>query len=264
MFIALLLFLFVAGLLIDAFFLHLTTKFLKIENTSYKKAIIVIILELIFSIIASIAVSLVLSAFIPLNVEKIIALIASAIILHKLLIKYYQTNLKTNIKIFIIWVIITVILSLLIIIPIRTFVMQPFYIKGAAMEPNFNNNDYTIFKLYDKDYQRKEVVIFKYPAKQEEYFVKRIIGLPGEKIQIKNGGVYLYNASNPNGVKLDEPYLAAETKTYSLNDNILELKANEYYVLGDNRATSKDSSSFGPVNKNLILGKYWFTPLKNK
>ena len=262
MFILLVLILFIIGLLIDAFFLHLTTKLLKIEKTNYKKAVIVTILELVFSIIAGIIVSIIFSSLISLRIQKIIVLIASAFILHKLLVKCYQTNIKTNVKIFIIWVIVTVILSLLIIIPIRALVMQPFYIKGAAMEPNFNNNDYTIFKLYDKNYKRGEVVVFKYPIKQEEYFIKRVIGIPGEKIQIKNGYVYLYNDSNPDGQKLEESYLFPETKTYSLDENILELKNDEYYVLGDNRATSKDSRSFGPVNKDLMLGKYWFTPLK--
>src|SRR3990167_2017222 len=82
-------------------------------------------------------------------------------------------------------------ISLAIIIPIRYYLIQPFYVKGASMEPNF----------YDK-----------------EYLIKRVIGLPGEKVQLKDGFVYIYNQEQSDGFKLEEKYLSPDLRTYGLNE----------------------------------------------
>lgn len=150
-------------------------------------------------------------------------------------------------------------ISLVIIIPIRQFLIQPFYVKGASMEPNFHDHEYLIIDEISyqvKDVKRGEIIVFRYPRNPDEFFIKRVIGLPGEKVQIQEGNVFIYNSANPNGVALDEPYLANETKTYGISDSeIVTLGKDEYYVLGDNRNSSKDSRSFGSVNKNFIIGK---------
>jgi len=163
-----------------------------------------------------------------------------------------------KIFVFIFELIKVVIISLAIIIPIRYFLIQPFYVKGASMEPNFYDRDYLIideisYRLNQP--QRGDIAVFKYPRNPQEYFIKRIIGLPGEKIQIKNGEIYVFNKENLSGVKLNEPYLADGVKTYETNENIVSLDNNEYYVLGDNRNFSKDSRSFGQVNKSFIIGR---------
>lgn len=151
-----------------------------------------------------------------------------------------------------------VVVSLAIIIPVRYYLIQPFYVKGASMEPNFYDKEYLIideisFRL--KNPERGDIVVFKYPRNHEEYFIKRIIGLPGEKVQIKNGVVYIYNEKNPEGLKLEESYLSENDKTYGLNEESVALSLNEYYVLGDNRNFSKDSRSFGAVDEKLIIGR---------
>ncbi|MFH1255515.1 MAG: signal peptidase I [bacterium] len=148
--------------------------------------------------------------------------------------------------------------SLAIIIPVRYYLIQPFYVKGASMEPNFYDKEYLIvdeisFRL--KNPERGDIIVFKYPRNPEEYFIKRIIGLPGEKVQIKNGFVYIYNEKNPEGLKLEESYLPENDKTYGLNEESVTLNSNEYYVLGDNRNFSKDSRSFGAVDGELIIGR---------
>lgn len=151
-----------------------------------------------------------------------------------------------------------VIISLVIIIPIRYFLIQPFYVKGASMEPNFFDHEYLIINEISYRFnkpERGEIVVFRYPRNPQEYFIKRIIALPREKIQIKNGQVYLYNENNSGGVILEESYLAPDTKTYGLSEDIISLDENEYYVLGDNRNSSKDSRSFGPISKSYITGK---------
>jgi signal peptidase I len=151
-----------------------------------------------------------------------------------------------------------VVISLAIIMPIRYFLIQPFYVKGASMEPNFYDKEYLIIDEISYRFstpERGDIVVFKYPRNPKEYFIKRIIGLPGEKIQIKNGAVYIYNEQSPFGQELNEDYLDSSIKTYGLNEEIISLSDKEYYVLGDNRNSSKDSRSFGPVDESFLIGK---------
>ncbi len=151
-----------------------------------------------------------------------------------------------------------IVISLVIIIPIRYFLIQPFYVKGASMEPNFYDHEYLIIDEISYRFnepQRGDIVVFRYPRNPQEYFIKRVVGLPGEKIQIKNGEVYLYNGDNPEGMILKEPYLAEGIKTYSLTEEIINLDEKKYFVLGDNRNSSKDSRSFGLVDRSYITGR---------
>jgi len=157
-----------------------------------------------------------------------------------------------------------IVISLAIIMPVRYFLIQPFYVKGASMEPNFHDHEYLIIDEISyrlKEPQRGDIIVFRYPKNPQEYFIKRIIGLPGEKIQVKNGEVIIYNDEYPNGLVLDEEYLPVDTKTYSLNEEAIEIGSGddeEYYVLGDNRNASKDSRSFGAVEESFIVGKVLF------
>ncbi|PLX21590.1 signal peptidase I [Candidatus Parcubacteria bacterium] len=151
-----------------------------------------------------------------------------------------------------------VLISFLIIAPIRYFLIQPFYVKGASMEPNFYDHEYLIVDEISYRFnepRRGEIIVFRYPKNPQEFFIKRIIGFPGEKVQVKDGKVIVYNKENPEGLTLEETYLESNVKTYSLNEDIVTLEADEYFVLGDNRNASKDSRSFGPVNRSFIVGK---------
>lgn len=145
-----------------------------------------------------------------------------------------------------------VLISLAIIIPIRLFLVQPFYVEGASMEPNFHDSEYLVINEISYRFQkpvRGEVVIFKSPADSRVYFIKRVIGLPGEKIELSEGRVYI------NGKELKEDYIAHFS---SEDDAKVTLGPNEYYVLGDNRTNSHDSRRFGPIDKGRIIGKVWF------
>ena len=97
---------------------------------------------------------------------------------------------------------------------------------------------------------RGEVIVFKFPRDETKDFVKRVVGLPGEVIEMKNGDVIV------NGEVLEEPYLAPNNKDNSTRDPI-QLKDGEYYVLGDNRARSNDSRNWGPVPEANLRGKVW-------
>ncbi|MFA5420456.1 MAG: signal peptidase I [Patescibacteria group bacterium] len=152
-----------------------------------------------------------------------------------------------------------VLISLLIILPIRYFIIQPFYVKGASMEPNFHDHEYLIIDEISYRFngpERGDIVVFRYPLNPKEYFIKRIIALPGESVAIIDGDIIIYNNENQNGFVLDESnYLSDNIQTYSSDEEIRVLKSNEYFVMGDNRHASKDSRTFGPVNESFIIGK---------
>lgn len=151
-----------------------------------------------------------------------------------------------------------VLISFVIIAPIRYFLIQPFYVKGASMEPNFYDHEYLIVDEISyrfEDPQRGEIIVFRYPKNPQEFFIKRIVAFPGEKVQIKDGNVLVFNEKNPEGTILKEVYLEPNVKTYSLSEDIITLGPSEYFVLGDNRNASKDSRSFGPVDKSFIIGR---------
>ncbi|MBU2566682.1 signal peptidase I [Patescibacteria group bacterium] len=149
-------------------------------------------------------------------------------------------------------------ISLAIIIPVRYFLIQPFYVKGASMEPNFFDHEYLIINEISyrfQEPQRGEILVFHYPNDPKNYFIKRIVGLPGETVEIANGQVKIYNDDYPNGIILDEhSYL---DDVYTSQTSTETLGADEYYVLGDNRASSLDSRYFGPIDSKVIVGKVW-------
>lgn len=158
-----------------------------------------------------------------------------------------------------VWEIVKVVfISLIIIIPVRYFLIQPFYVKGASMEPTFQDHEYLIIDEISYRFKapvRGQVIVFRYPRNPQEYFIKRVIALPGEAVQIKDGQVVIYNEENPEGFVLREDYLPHGLLTDSQSQIKLELSSEEYFVLGDNRNASKDSRSFGAVDKSFITGK---------
>ncbi len=165
------------------------------------------------------------------------------------------------IALFLLEVIQIIVISAAIIIPIRYFLVQPFYVKGASMEPEFYDHEYLIideigYRLHEPE--RGEIIVFRYPRDPSQYFIKRVIGLPGETIEVIDGRVMLYNDTYPNGLALDEPYLDSE---YTSGNKRIVLGQNEYFVLGDNRGSSLDSRSFGVVPRDLIVGKVWLRGL---
>lgn len=152
-----------------------------------------------------------------------------------------------------------VIISLAIIIPVRYYLIQPFYVKGASMEPNFYDHEYLIIDEISyrfSEVKRGDVIVFKYPKDPSGYFIKRVIGLPNERIKIEGGKITIYNPQYPQGVLVDESqYLDKNLETLGAID--ITLGQNEYYVLGDNRMSSLDSRRFGPLEEKYLVGKVW-------
>ena len=154
-----------------------------------------------------------------------------------------------------------VVISLAIILPIRYYLVQPFFVKGASMEPNLEDGDYLLVNEISyrfSDPERGDVIVFRYPMDHFQFFIKRIIGLPSETVEIKDNTVKIYNKKSPDGFVLNENYLALEQKT--LGNSVVKLDDNEYFVLGDNRLQSSDSRRWGPVNRSLVTGNAFLRP----
>lgn len=152
-----------------------------------------------------------------------------------------------------------VVISLVIIIPVRYFLIQPFFVRGASMQPNFDNGEYLIIDEISYRFgepQRGEPIVFEYPKDPDQYYIKRIIALPGETIEIKGQQVIIFNQQFPQGILLDESdYLGNRQATWG---NVkMELKSDEYFVLGDNRGASSDSRQWGPLPAENIIGRVW-------
>lgn len=148
----------------------------------------------------------------------------------------------------------TVIIALAAVIVIRSFVAQPFLVSGASMEPNFHNGNYLLIDEITYRFrapERGEVIIFKYPGEKKEYFIKRIIGLPGETLTIADNQITISPPNQPSFV-LAENYLPEATRTFG--EKTTTLAANEYFVMGDNRGNSFDSRSWGPLTEDNIVG----------
>jgi len=175
-------------------------------------------------------------------------------------------------------------IALLIVIPIRAFVIQPFIVYGSSMEPNFYSRDYLIIDEISYRFRsplRYETVVFKAPnqpshyyikrinyiinyikriiglsnERVEHYYIKRIIGLPNERVEIKDNKIFITDV-NGKTFELEEKYLKGENANTS-GSLSLTLGPNQYFVLGDNRSASYDSRNWGPLDKDLIIGRVW-------
>ncbi|OIO18496.1 MAG: signal peptidase I [Candidatus Magasanikbacteria bacterium CG_4_10_14_0_8_um_filter_32_14] len=139
---------------------------------------------------------------------------------------------------------------------IRALIFKPFYVKGQSMEPNFYEKDYLIIDEITyrfREPKRGEVIVLKSPV-STDFYLKRIIGLPSERIKVENGKVIIYSNVNPKGIILDESYLNNVDTSGSVS---LTLGSNQYFVLGDNRGASFDSRRFGAISRDAVIGKVW-------
>jgi signal peptidase I len=145
-------------------------------------------------------------------------------------------------------------IAIIIVIPIRLFVAKPFIVSGASMEPTFDNGQYLIvdelsYRLGNPT--RDDVVIFRYPRDPSQYFIKRIIGLPGETVHIKSGKVSV-TSKNGENINLTEPYVVYHGNGADMD---VSLANNQYFVMGDNRPESSDSRIWGILPRENMVGR---------
>lgn len=145
-------------------------------------------------------------------------------------------------------------LAAIIVIPFRMFIAQPFVVNGASMDPTFHSGEYLIVDqlIYRfENPERGSILIFKYPRDPSKYFIKRVIGLPSETVEIRDGQIWILNEEYPEGFLLEEPYVEHER-----GDNMtVVLDSDEYFVLGDNRQGSSDSRVWGTLPEQLVVGR---------
>lgn len=144
-------------------------------------------------------------------------------------------------------------------IVVYLFIMQPNQVKGASMDPTFNTGDYIFTSKVTykfRGYNRGDVVVFKSPKNPDIEYIKRIIGLPGDKVMVKDSEVYV------NGIKLTEGYISAKTNLwengFSKNGEAVTVPDGYLFVMGDNRPRSSDSREFGPVPEDSVIGQVFY------
>ncbi|MES2416260.1 MAG: signal peptidase I [Patescibacteria group bacterium] len=145
-------------------------------------------------------------------------------------------------------------IAIAIVLPVRIFIAQPFIVSGSSMVPTFQNGQYLIVDEISyrfEDPKRGDVIVFRYPNDTKKFFIKRIIGLPGETVDVKKEETIITNKENPNGFVLDQSYVV----NHSQDNAHKVLGSDEYFVMGDNRSGSSDSRYWGPVQKKLLVGR---------
>lgn len=144
--------------------------------------------------------------------------------------------------------------AVILAVLIQSFVIRPFIVSGASMDPKIENGQYLLideisYRMHEPE--RGDVVVFRAPPEPSKYYIKRIIGLPGETVTIKDGIITIINTEHPDGFVLDEPYIV-----HTQNDTLTKkVPVGEYFVMGDNRSASYDSRGWGTLPKKEIRGR---------
>jgi signal peptidase I len=150
----------------------------------------------------------------------------------------------------------SLVIAVILAVLIRTFIFQPFYIPSGSMVPTLYEGDRIIVSKLSYRFhppQRGDIVVFRFPLDQKKTYVKRLIGLSGETVQLKDGRLYI------NGREVPEPYLPPNT--YFPDFGPVKVPEGSFFMLGDNRMNSEDSRIWGFLDRQLIVGKavflYW-------
>ncbi|MDE2037953.1 MAG: signal peptidase I [Patescibacteria group bacterium] len=149
-----------------------------------------------------------------------------------------------------------IVIALAVAIPIRLFIAEPFVVNGASMDPTFSTGQFLIVDRLTYDFekpQRGDVIVFRFPDDPSIYYIKRIIGLPGEIVVVKDGEVGVREPGATTTVAVPQPYVSPSHASH--DDGVYPLGPSQYFVMGDNRAQSSDSRAWGPLDASLIIGR---------
>ena len=144
-----------------------------------------------------------------------------------------------------------VLIAFLPLFIISQFIARPFIVQGASMEPNFQDGNYLIIDMVSykfNDPERGDAVVFRYPGNRSLFYIKRVIGLPGDHVALRNGDVFVNNKI------IEEKYSSLDIDTIAYNQIDFSLTKDQFFVMGDNRAMSFDSRSWGPLERSDIIG----------
>jgi len=147
--------------------------------------------------------------------------------------------------------------ALIIVVVIRTFVAQPFIVSGLSMYPTFDNANYLVIDELSYHFiapTRGDVLVFRYPNDPSIFYLKRIIGLPGETLVSLNGIITVYsNGNSTTGTTLNEPYIESDHESF--DSWSVTLGPTQYWMMGDNRNESSDSRVWGPLDRSFFIGR---------
>ncbi len=166
-----------------------------------------------------------------------------------------ETNVKARSLHPILEIIQFALIALVIVIPIRMFIAQPFIVSGASMEDTFHTGEYLIVDQVTYKFNeptRGDVIVFRYPRDPSKYFIKRVIGTPGDTVAIDGNIVTIFNETYPDGLVLDESYIKSMEPNTELKETLGD---REYFVMGDNRDQSSDSRVWGVLQEENIIGR---------
>lgn len=159
----------------------------------------------------------------------------------------------------------TAVLAVILFLALYLFLVRPHQVRGDSMLPTFRNGEYLLtemvsYNLLKHEPQRGDVIVFRSPQQPNLDFIKRIVALPGEKIKMQNGDVFIINTGNPQGFLLNESYIQEGAETFgrrTIQDGEIFSTEEGYVVLGDNRDRSSDSREWGIIKTDEIIGKVW-------
>ncbi len=147
------------------------------------------------------------------------------------------------------------IIALIIVMPIRWFVAQPFIVSGTSMVDTFHDNEYLIVDQLTYHFnspERGDVIVFRYPKDPSKFFIKRVIGVPGDTLHIEGSVLTITNETYPDGITVPEPYVYSMENPAYLDEMLTD---KEYFVMGDNRDASSDSRMWGILHEDMIIGR---------
>lgn len=238
----------------NSLFVYLATKVLRIDGANYKTSFRIFFAASLFIFIWRMLFPF--GDFFFFGSASLLNLV----VFHLLLKRYYKTGFIKNLLVYAMSTVFMVVIFWAVIVPTRLFVFEPFYVVGDSMAPSFQNEDYFLVKKFDHSYNRGDVVIVSV-GESQNYFVRRVIALPGEKVEIRDGEIFITDQKDPAGFKLVEDYLGNNTRNTHFSNATVMLGSDEYYLLADNQKTDSDSKSFGVIKKQSIIGKFWLKPL---
>jgi signal peptidase I len=128
--------------------------------------------------------------------------------------------------------------------------VQPVRMQGTAMKPALKDGDRLFISRDVRELRRGDIIAFYYPRDQSKSYIKRIVGMPGETVEVRGDQVLI------NGQALEEPYVAPENNLAKFNAAPVKVPSENYYVMGDNRDYSNDSRAWGTLPRTLIYGKF--------
>ena len=220
---------------------------LKVKNVTFWKSVWVFLMYLLISLAG-------LLIFYLLNLMEIwgiISLFVNLLVLIFLIKKYFDLSWWKSVLAYVIYSVLQMLVGIMIvlvaILPLRAFVLGWYIIDGNSMRPTVENGELVVVDKWTKNFQRGDIVVYKDLTDNSDV-VKRIVGLPGEQVEIKEGDVWVNNRI------LKEDYVALDT-TGNVNT---KLGDDEYFVLGDNRTDSRDSREIGAINRDQIIGEYFY------